>query len=99
MVWPPCCGKGVVAQQAGGRLMPGSRKVSYVVSIWREPQPDGVSAWRGSLETAAGQCFDFGALTELNRFLCELGGWMDPPISSPPWATYTKGETAMFTTE
>jgi hypothetical protein len=64
--------------------MSGIRKVSYVVSIWHQPQPDGVSVWRGSLETAAGQCFDFGTLTELNHFLCELGGWMDPPISEPP---------------
>ncbi len=64
--------------------MPGIRKVSYVVSIWHQPQPDGVSVWRGSLETAAGQCFDFGTLTELNHFLCELGGWLDPPISEPP---------------
>ena len=60
--------------------MSGSRKVSYVVSIWHQPHHDDVSVWRGYLETAAGQRFDFGTLTELNRLLCELGGWMDPPI-------------------
>ena len=60
-----------------------TRKVSYVIFIWHEPQQNGLSVWRGCLETAAGQRFDFGTLAELNRFLCELGGWMDPPISGP----------------
>jgi len=64
--------------------MSGIRKASYVVSIWHEPQPDGLSIWCGYLETAAGQRFDFGTLTELNRLLCELGGWMDPPIPETP---------------
>jgi hypothetical protein len=52
-----------------------------VISIWHEPQHIRVSVWRGYFETAAGQRLDFGKLTELNRLLCELGGWMDPLIA------------------
>ena len=58
------------------------RKVSYVVSIWREAEQGSVFYWKGNLETAAGQHLDFTSLTELNHLLCELGGWMDPPTDS-----------------
>jgi hypothetical protein len=61
---------------------PAPRKVSYVVSIGREVQQETALSWKGNLETAAGQHLDFTSLTELNHLLCELGGWIDPPVES-----------------
>lgn len=58
------------------------RKVSYVVSIWREAEKDSPSSWKGDLETAAGQHLNFTSLAELNHLLCELGGWIDPTPDS-----------------
>ena len=60
------------------------RKVSYVISIWHELQHEGMAVWCGHLETAAGQYLNFGTLAELNRLLCELGGWMDPLTPGMP---------------
>jgi hypothetical protein len=59
--------------------LPASRKVSYVLSIWREADQKSVLCWKGDLETAAGQHLHFTSLAELNHLLCELGGWIDPP--------------------
>jgi hypothetical protein len=56
-----------------------NRKVSYVVSIWREAERESAFCWKGYLETAAGQHLNFASLAELNHLLCELGGWIDPP--------------------
>ena len=56
-----------------------TRKVSYVVSIWREVEQESKLYWKGDLETAAGQHLGFTSLAELNHLLCELGGWIDPP--------------------
>lgn len=58
------------------------RKVSYIISIWREADQESVLCWKGDLETAAGQHLNFTSLAELNHLLCELGGWMDPPADS-----------------
>lgn len=55
------------------------RKVSYVLSIWAEHQAEGQASWHGALETTGGQHFSFVTLAELERLLCELGGWVDPP--------------------
>jgi hypothetical protein len=60
----------------------GPRKVAYVISIWREADQESVLHWKGDLETAAGQHLNFTSLAELNHFLCELGGWIDPPAES-----------------
>ena len=60
------------------------RKVVYVICIWHEPQHDQATFWRGYLETAAGQRLEFDTLAELNRLLCELGGWIDPPTHMMP---------------
>lgn len=57
------------------------RKVSYVLSIWREVEQESAPSWKGDLETAAGQHLNFTSLTELNHLLCELGGWIDPPAN------------------
>ncbi len=57
------------------------RRAKYLLSIWYEGQ-DEASVWRGFIETAAQQRLYFSTLAELNRLLCELGGWMDPLISS-----------------
>ena len=59
-----------------------TRKVSYVVSIWREAEQESALCWKGDLETAAGQHLNFNSLAELNQLLCELGGWIDPPSES-----------------
>lgn len=59
--------------------LPTTRKVSYVISIWREARQDSAFAWKGELETAAGQHLNFTSLAELNHLLGELGGWVDPP--------------------
>lgn len=60
------------------------RKVSYVISIWREAGPGSGVCWKGHLETVAGQHLNFTSLAELNHLLCELGGWIDPPAESAP---------------
>jgi hypothetical protein len=62
--------------------LPASRKVSYVISIWREAEQESVLCWKGDLETAAGQHLNFNSLVELNNLICELGGWIDPPTES-----------------
>ena len=62
--------------------LPTPRKVSYVLSIWREADQESVLYWKGSLETAAGQHLNFTSLAELNHLLCELGGWIDPRAES-----------------
>jgi hypothetical protein len=64
--------------------LPTSRKVSYVLSIWREADQKAVLCWKGDLETAAGQHLHFTSLAELNHLLCELGGWIDPPTDPAP---------------
>jgi hypothetical protein len=38
-----------------------------------------ITVWHGSLEMPSGQRFDFSTLAELERLLCELGGWVEPP--------------------
>jgi hypothetical protein len=59
-----------------------TRKVSYIVSIWREAKQECSLGWKGDLETGAGQHLNFNSLAELNHLLCELGGWIDPPTES-----------------
>jgi hypothetical protein len=60
------------------------RKVSYVISIWREAGQESGLCWKGDLETAAGQYLNFTSLAELNHLLCELGGWIDPTAKAIP---------------
>jgi hypothetical protein len=55
------------------------RSSSYLVSFWVDRSANGDSVWRGVLVTAAGQRLPFSTLTQLNRWLCELAGWQDPP--------------------
>ena len=62
--------------------LPALRKVSYVLSMWREADQESVFCWKGDLETTAGQHLNFTSLAELNHLLCELGGWIDPPTDS-----------------
>ena len=62
-----------------------TRKVSYVVSSWREADQESALCWKGDLETTAGQHLIFTSLTELNHLLCELGGWIDPTAESAPF--------------
>ncbi len=57
------------------------RSAYYVLSIWSEHRDEHPPAWHGSLQMAGGQRFEFATLAELERLLCELGGWMDPPES------------------
>ena len=56
------------------------RRVSYLLSLRAERNAETPPRWHGTLETAAGQRFEFSTLAELDRLLCELGGWMDPPL-------------------
>jgi len=55
------------------------RPASYLVSIWPERTADGTAVWRGVLVTPAGQRLPFSTLAQLDRWLCELVGWQDPP--------------------
>ncbi len=57
-----------------------SRRTIYLLAIWNEGR-DEARVWHGYIETAAEQRMYFGTLAELNRLLCELGGWMEPPLS------------------
>ncbi len=60
------------------RNLPTSHRVTYHISIWVESRDDEKPIWRGSFETGSGQSLDFSTMAELGRFLCELGGWVDP---------------------
>lgn len=53
-----------------------------VISMWAEMIPGKPPAWRGSLRTLAGQRMNFTSLIGLNRLLCELSGWHDPPTDT-----------------
>ena len=44
-----------------------------------ERAADGTAVWRGVLVTPAGQRLPFSTLAQLDRWLCELVGWQDPP--------------------
>jgi hypothetical protein len=54
-------------------------QVTYTISIQSEHSRAGSPIFRGTLETGAGQKFEFNTLAELNRLLCEICGWADPP--------------------
>ncbi len=54
-------------------------QVSYVISIRSEYRPSRSPVFHGTLETVAGQKFEFKTLAELNSLLCEIGGWIDGP--------------------
>ena len=55
------------------------RPSSYLVSFWVDHTTNGTVVWRGVLVTSAGQRLHFSTLAQLNRWLCELAGWQDPP--------------------
>ena len=55
------------------------RPSSYLVSLWVDHSTNGTVVWRGVLVTAAGQRLRFSTLAQLERWLCELTGWQDPP--------------------
>ncbi len=54
-------------------------EVTYIISIRSEYQQLGSPVFHGTLETVAGQKFEFNTLTELNHLLCEICGWIDNP--------------------
>jgi hypothetical protein len=54
-------------------------QVFYIVSIQSEYRRPGSPVFRGTLETVAGQQFEFSTLAELESLVCEIGGWIDPP--------------------
>ncbi len=55
------------------------REVIYTISIRSEYQQLGSPIFQGTLETVAGQKFEFRTLGELNSLLCEVCGWIDTP--------------------
>ena len=55
------------------------RPSSYLVSFWVDRSANGAAVWHGVLVTTAGQRLPFSTLAQLNRWLCELAGWQDPP--------------------
>ena len=57
-------------------------RISYLLSVWVEHTADNLPMWRGVLVTAAGQRLYFSTLAQLDRWLCELAGWQDPPSES-----------------
>ncbi len=52
-------------------------EVTYFISIRSEYQQLGSPVCRGTLETVAGQKFEFNTLAELDGLLCEICGWID----------------------
>jgi hypothetical protein len=52
-------------------------QVKYVLWIRSEHEPLSSPVFHGTLETIAGQKFEFSTLAELNGLLCEIGGWID----------------------
>ena len=60
------------------------RASSYVISLWVEGPAGERAAWRGALVTTAEQRLYFSTLAELNRLVCELAGWQDPPAPPTP---------------
>jgi len=57
---------------------------TYLISLWVDRSDGLLPVWRGALVTAAQQRLYFSTLTELNRWLCELAGWQDPPETMEP---------------
>jgi hypothetical protein len=55
---------------------------TYLISLWVDPSNNARPVWRGALVTAADQRLYFSTLAELNRWVCELTGWQDPPPAS-----------------
>lgn len=53
--------------------------VTYIISIRSEYPRMGAPVFRGTLETVAGQKFEFSTLAELDGLLCEVCGWIDTP--------------------
>ena len=51
--------------------------MKYILWIRSEHEPQHSPVFRGTLETIAGQKFEFNTLAELNGLLCEVGGWID----------------------
>ena len=52
-------------------------EATYIISIRSEYRQSGSPIFRGTLETIAGQKFEFNTLTELNGLLCEICGWIE----------------------
>ncbi len=66
-------------------------RVTYFrLGVWHQDQ-DEAQVWHGLIETAAEQCLYFDSLAGLNRLLCELGGWMDPPLRLNQQAGHEEG--------
>lgn len=53
-----------------------------VMSVWAELTPGKPPVWRGSIRANEGQRLGFSTLASLNRLVCELSGWYDPPPES-----------------
>ncbi len=56
--------------------------VTYTLLIRSEYGPWGPPVFSGTLETVAGQKFEFSTLAELDGWLCDIGGWIDAPASA-----------------
>lgn len=56
-------------------------RASFVIVIWPVSRNE-TARWRGVVEAASGERFYFHTLTDLNRIVCELGGWQDPPAQA-----------------
>ncbi len=54
-------------------------QLTWTMTIWVEDPGHHPQTWAGLVRTAAGQQWEFRSLGELERLLCELGGWTDPP--------------------
>jgi hypothetical protein len=52
---------------------------AYLISLWVDRSDSVRPVSRGALVTAAEQRLYFSTLAELNRWLCEMAGWQDPP--------------------
>ncbi len=59
-----------------------THQVTYSISILSEHKQADLPVFRGTLQTMAGQKFEFSTLAELEGLLCDLGGWIDTPASA-----------------
>jgi hypothetical protein len=56
------------------------KRISLILTVWAETQPDRLPVWRGYIEMAHAQRLYFNTLGKLDRLLIDLG-WNDPPAS------------------
>lgn len=57
------------------------RRLTWTLSVWVKHPDCDTQEWAGLLQSTSGQRWGFRSLVELDRLICELGGWIDPSAS------------------